>query len=662
MKKIFFQVLILILLIIIPIYAQAETCDLSSIKLESIELNKTEGNAKELSIASISDKKIKLDIKLYDPGDYLEYNLLLKNTSNEDYYFDENSLKLNIDYLEYKFNYGDNSNIVKAGEEKIIKLRVEYKNKVPSEKLDNGIYKNTNSMNIVLANKDLNIFVNPETVNMIKLFILIVLTVIVLMTIKVKKEKNYLTLLFGIALILPITVYAICKSNIIIETKVEIDGKEAYFLTGQEVNIKMKEVAGDDTSIDAYNTADNNITTILHSNTEPASINKEDKNIVSTPESPYPIYMWYENGTVYWWSEDLTPNVNEDASYMFKFLCELINISGLEDFDTSNTKNMRSLFSGANNSGKPTKLNDLKPLSNWNISKVTNMYAMFQGNIELTSLNGLENWDVSNVTDMSGMFADNVSLTTLDGLENWDVSNVETMFAMFLINGSTYSSGKRSSLEDISALKNWNTSKVTSLRAMFQYADKLTTLDSLSNWDTSSVTTIHNMFNGCTSLTNIDGLANWNISNVEDMGFTFDKTAISNLTPLRNWNTSSVTNMEYLFSRTNISNLLPLANWNVSNLETMGSMFRNCRSLTTLDGLQNWDVSKVTNFSEGNDSAQNRSQGTFEGLTNLTDASAINNWNINREALFDNMFKNTPVHPEFSKITGTWNNGTFIPN
>lgn len=603
MKKIFFQVLILILLIITPIYAQAETCDSSSIKLESIELNKIEGNAKELSIASISGKKIKLDIKLYDPGDYLEYSLLLKNTSNEDYYFDENSLKLNIDYLEYKFNYDDNSNIVKAGEEKIIKLRVEYKKRVPSEKLDNGIYKNTNSMNVVLANKDLNIFANPETVNMIKLFILIILTVIVLMTIKVKKEKNYLILLFGMALILPITVNAICKSNITIETNVEIDGKEAYFLTGQEVNIKMKEVAGDDTSIDAYNTVNNNITTILHSNTEPASINKEDKNIVSTPESPYPIYMWYENGTVYWWSEDLTPNVNEDASYMFKFLCELINISGLESFDTSNVKNMNSVFY------KAYKLQNLELLSKWNTSKVT---------------------------DMTGMFVDNLSLTTLDGLENWDVSNVETMRSMFIVNSSTYSAGKRSSLEDISALKKWDTSKVTSLRAMFQYADKLTTLDSLSNWDTSSVTDIFFMFNGCTSLTNIDGLAKWNTSNVR--------------------------NMEYLFSMTNINNLLPLTNWNVSNVETMGSMFRNCTGLTTLDGLENWDVSKVTNFSEGNDNNNNHSEGIFEGLTNLTDASAINNWNINREAFFNNMFKNTPVHPEFSKITGTWNNGTFIPN
>ena len=57
-----------------------------------------------------------------------------------------------------------------------------------------------------------------------------------------------------------------------------------------------------------------------------------DDNIVS--KSNYPIYMWYSNGTIYWWSEDSHPYLNEDASFMFNKMSNLSDISGLEDFNT----------------------------------------------------------------------------------------------------------------------------------------------------------------------------------------------------------------------------------------------------------------------------------------------------------------------------------------
>ena len=51
----------------------------------------------------------------------------------------------------------------------------------------------------------------------------------------------------------------------------------------------------------------------------------------------------------------------------------------------------------------------------------------------------------------------------------------------------------------------------------------------------------------------------------------------------------------------------------------------------------------------------------FSGCTRLTDSNAINDWNIQKTASFTQMFKKTPTHPEFTKIQGTWNNGTFTP-
>ena len=42
--------------------------------------------------------------------------------------------------------------------------------------------------------------------------------------------------------------------------------------------------------------------------------------------------------------------------------------------------------------------------------------------------------------------------------------------------------------------------------------------------------------------------------------------------------------------------------------------------------------------------------------------SGINDWDLNENARYTNMFQNAPTHPEFTKVDGTWDsNGTFTP-
>jgi surface protein len=52
-------------------------------------------------------------------------------------------------------------------------------------------------------------------------------------------------------------------------------------------------------------------------------------------------------------------------------------------------------------------------LSNFNTSKVTNMYNMFQYCTSLTNLN-ISSFDTSNVTNMSGIFSYDSKLTLID--------------------------------------------------------------------------------------------------------------------------------------------------------------------------------------------------------------------------------------------------------
>merc|ERR1712159_363156 len=67
------------------------------------------------------------------------------------------------------------------------------------------------------------------------------------------------------------------------------------------------------------------------------------------------------------------------------------------------------------------------PLSDWDVSKVTNMWGMF---MKAETFNQpLNSWDVSKVTDMWGMFMK--AETFNQPLNPWDVSKVTKMEQMF---------------------------------------------------------------------------------------------------------------------------------------------------------------------------------------------------------------------------------------
>ena len=82
----------------------------------------------------------------------------------------------------------------------------------------------------------------------------------------------------------------------------------------------------------------------------------------------------------------------------------------------------------------------------------------------------------------------------------------------------------------------------------------------------------------------------------------------------------------------------------------MQGMFYTC-SITDLSAISKWNVSNVTCMDS-----------MFFGCSELTGASGINNWDITKVESFSSMFWNSPTHPEFTKVTGTWDDsGTFTP-
>ena len=168
---------------------------------------------------------------------------------------------------------------------------------------------------------------------------------------------------------------------------------------------------------------------------------------ISTSDSEKEIIAWYDDGTIYYYTEAETIYMNSDSSYMFD------NMRWLNRID----------------------------MSGWNASNVTNMGYMFYYCNKITSLN-LSGWNTSNVTDMNHMFGYCSSLTGLD-LSSFDTSKVTNMNFMF---------GHCSSFTWLD-LSSFDTSKVTDMNFMFGYCRGLIWLD-LSSFDTSKVTDMSFMF------------------------------------------------------------------------------------------------------------------------------------------------------------------------
>ena len=233
----------LFILLFIPFIVLAEECDISKITITSIEQNSIKGSTEVISEPTIKNRNINLDLKMYDVGDSITYDLVIKNYSEEDYMIDEDTFKTDSDYIEYTLETKDNTNVVKANSTKDVTLTVIYKNEVEETELTDNKFNATNSLKLSLntneKEKELDIITtdninkledvkNPLTSNhniiLVIPIILITIAFIVFLIIRKSRYTKYILLILG--MILVPTVYAICKTEIEVDSKIEIDNNE----------------------------------------------------------------------------------------------------------------------------------------------------------------------------------------------------------------------------------------------------------------------------------------------------------------------------------------------------------------------------------------------------------------------------------------------------
>ena len=354
------------------------------------------------------------------------------------------------------------------------------------------------------------------------------------------------------------------KYNLTEDGEIEpADTMLAIFVSGSSFNNKVKKLANGDSA--TSDTIDNNIKYIKRSETEPSDNNKKEKNIISDSNSEVPIYAWFDNGTIYWWSEDYKPNLNSNANYMFYNLRSLKDVE-LDKIKTNLTTEMALMFFNCK---------DLEKIdvSKFDTSKVTNMNGMFMVQYA---------WNSSSIYSKT---------TEIIGLDKFDTSNVKYMVQMF------YGQYRLRSLD----LRNFNTSKVLSMAAMFSNCRTLENVN-LSGWDTSNVVNMGQMFQHNTYLKKVD-LSSFDTSKVVDFSYMFgcggsgELCKLTEVKGIEKFNTTSVTNMKMMFVHQTSLRTLDLSGWDTRNVLYTQGMFAGT-NLTKIYVSNSFKLSDATESAE----------------------------------------------------------------
>jgi surface protein len=298
--------------------------------------------------------------------------------------------------------------------------------------------------------------------------------------------------------------------------------------------------------------------------------------------------------------------------------------TGTTQWDVSKVTTFASMFSGATafNNGS-----DTAPINNWaiggNITGTISMSGMF---VNASNFNmPISNWNMTKVTNTSSMFA-NTNVFN-QSLFNWERA------------GSTMGN-------------------VTDMSSMFTSASVFN--QNIGAWNVSNVTTFASMFNGATAFNNngSSDINNWAINTVSNvtMGNMFVNASNFNM-PISNWNMTKVNNTAGMFNGTTLFNQ-PLANWEragstTGNITAMQSMFQGASAFN--QDISSWNVNKVTNFGYMFRSALAFTNGDNNQENPITFRVGINGWNINTTATSVNMAGMFFGTRDFNRNINSWN-------
>ena len=315
-----------------------------------------------------------------------------------------------------------------------------------------------------------------------------------------------------------------------------------------------------------------------------------------------------------------------NMDYMF-YGCSGLTSLNVSSFNTSAVTSMGRMFDGC------SSLKELN-VSNFNTSAVKNMSWMFYNCSGLKELN-VSNFNISAVKDMSGMFSGCSGLKTILNLNTWRCERSQDMFkGCTQLKGAVKYDGSKVNV----TMANPTTGYFTDTREAYVlqsedqhtltfYYDNNRKLRSGKTWDIDENSSSSKpVWAGTYSTPNkavtkvVFDASFKDFRPTTTEGWFYHLSELTTIEGLENLNTSKVTDMRYMFEGCSSLTSLNLSNFSTSAVTDMGSMFEGCSSLTSLN-LSNFNTSAVTDMSR-----------MFYGCSRLTE---LNLSNFNTSAVTD---------------------------
>lgn len=338
--------------------------------------------------------------------------------------------------------------------------------------------------------------------------------------------------------------------------------------------------------------------------------------------------------------------------------------------DTPAATSFFSMFRGC------SSLEATPDLSAWDMSNVATVDGMFANTKSLKTMTNLAGWNLPKLTDCDNWFWDSgIETINLTGLK---LPAAKTMVGAF--GGSAYLTSATLGDLDAPKLTSMNqafadNSKLVSfdfgtanlpllsdLTYLFQNDTKLTTVD-FTKTTLPAASNLGWTFNTCSVLTSVPGFGKA-IGSLTTLQGAFRKcSALSTLADLEGLDTSKLTNLNSTFYLDQkLTDIFVMETWDTSSVTTLESTFQDCTILPSLAPLASWDTAKVTTM-----------YNTFAGDYGLTTGKEIENWNLTKCSNFKQIFGYTNICQNLDSLPwttkGTWDtstnrykNGTFTKN
>ena len=204
-----------------------------NVSIESVKLDSKSNNTEIINEATYEGLSIKLDLKFNEVDDFAKYKIVINNSTDNDYEISEISYFDDSEYITYEYSYVDNNKIVNNNSKTTMYITIKYNKEVPEELFTDSSFIETNNLVIDLGNNNdvTNTIKNPKTSdNMFIITLVLAITIAIsLILYRTTKKKKILIILIINVVLLPISIYAIEKLQIKVESKVEIESQYDYF-------------------------------------------------------------------------------------------------------------------------------------------------------------------------------------------------------------------------------------------------------------------------------------------------------------------------------------------------------------------------------------------------------------------------------------------------